>query len=63
MLLSPIPHVPFDKSEGPKYNSRPSQPESSSARLVINAIFWLSGLFFALFTALRTPGFWGQGIG
>ncbi len=63
MLLSPIPYVPSDKSESPKFRFCPLQPGTTSTRLVINAVFWMSGLFVALFTALSTPGLWGQGIG
>ena len=63
MLLSPIPYVPSDKSERPKFNFGPPQLGTTSTRWVINAVFWMSGLFVALFTALSTPGFWGQGIG
>ena len=63
MLLSPIPNVPSDKSESPKFEFRSSKPQINTTRLGINAGFWMCGLFVALYTALSTPGFWGQGIG
>ena len=63
MLLSPITHVPSDKSEGPKFDFHTPQPGETTTSLVVTAIFWVFGLFAAFSTALSTPGFWGQGIG
>ena len=60
MLLSPIPSVPSDKLEGPEFRFCYSP---TSTRLGINVVFWMCGLFVALYTALLTPGVWGQGIG
>ena len=59
MLLSPVPTVPSDSFEAAKFSSR----SLNSTRLGINVVFWMCGLFFALYTALLTPGIWGQGIG
>ena len=63
MLLSPVNSVPSDKPEGPKFQCHKSQPGANPSRLLFTIILWVSALFIAFFTALSTPGLWGQGTG
>ena len=63
MLLSPIPHVPSDESGGPKLSFRTPQSEANLTSPVFFGVIWLIISLTALYTALSTPGFWGQGIG
>lgn len=63
MLLSPIPYVPSNKPEGPKFNLRSRQAGAKSTRLVFTTVLWMSGVSVAFLTALSIPGFWGQAVG
>ncbi len=63
MLLSPIPFVPSDKSEGLNFNFHTPHPGVNAIRLVFTAVLRVSVFIIALFTALSGQGYWGQGIG
>ncbi len=63
MLLSPIPFVPSDESEGPNFNFHTPHPGLNAIRLVFTAVFRVSVFFIALCTALLGEGYWGQGVG
>lgn len=63
MLLSPISYVPSHESGDLIFRFRTPNPEAKSTNFVFIAVFAVAVLLTAFFTALSTPGFWGQGIG